>query len=53
MPEPRERQNIKVQSERTVLAAVRLPESRIDERDPFGELRELAAQAGAVVVGEL
>lgn len=53
MPEPRERQNIKVQAEKTVLAAVRLPESRYDERDPFGELGELARQAGAVVVGEL
>lgn len=53
MPEPRERQNIKVQAERTVLAALRLPESKYDERDPFGELRELAFQAGAVVVGEI
>lgn len=53
MPEPRERQNIKVQAEKTVLAAVRLPESRYNERDPFGELGELASQAGAVVVGEL
>jgi GTP-binding protein HflX len=53
MPEPRERQNIKVQAEKTVLAAVRLPESRYNEQDPFGELRELAHQAGAVVVGEI
>lgn len=53
MPEPRERQSIKVQAERTVLAAVRLPESRYDQRDPFGELRELSRQAGAVVVGEI
>ena len=53
MPEPKERQSIKVQAERTVLAAVRLPESKFDERDPFGELRELSRQAGAVVVGEL
>ena len=52
MPEPKDRQNIKVQAERTMLAAVRLPESTYDPRDPFGELRELAAQAGAVVVGE-
>jgi len=36
-----------------VLAAVRLPESRFDPRDPFGELRELTRQAGGVVVGEL
>jgi GTP-binding protein HflX len=53
MPAPQERQNIRVQSERTVLAAVRLPESVYDPRDPFGELRELVAQAGGMVVGEL
>ncbi|MEQ8850470.1 MAG: GTPase HflX [Phycisphaerales bacterium] len=53
MPEPRERQNIQVRTEPTVLAAVRLPESVYDERDPFGELRDLARQAGANVVGEL
>jgi len=53
MPEPKERQSIKVQAERTVLAAVRLPESKFDEQDPFGELRELSRQAGAVVVGEI
>ncbi len=53
VPPPSERQNIKVQAEKTVLAAVRLPESRFDERDPFGELRELAGQAGARIVGEL
>jgi GTP-binding protein HflX len=53
MPKPSERTTIKVQSELTVLAAVRLPDSRHDPRDPFGELRALAAQAGATVVGEL
>lgn len=53
MPPPRERQSIKVAAERAVLAAVRLPEDRYDPRDPFGELRELASQAGAIVVGEL
>jgi len=53
LPAPTERQNIRVSAERAVLAAVRLPESRYDERDPFGELAELAAQAGAVVVGEI
>ncbi|MEM1185782.1 MAG: GTPase HflX [Planctomycetota bacterium] len=53
MPPPKERTAIKVQAERAVLAAVRLPESRFDPADPFGELRELAAQAGAVVVGEI
>lgn len=35
------------------MAAVRLPESNYDPRDPFGELRSLAEQAGAVVVGEM
>lgn len=53
MPNPTERQNIQVRAERTVLAALRLPESVFDPRDPFGELRELAEQAGATVVGEL
>ncbi|MFO0376629.1 MAG: GTPase HflX, partial [bacterium] len=42
-----------MQSERAVLAAVRLPESTYDQRDPFGELASLAEQAGAVVVGTL
>lgn len=53
MPIKKERNTIDVQSERTVLAAVRLPDSRYDKTDPFGELRALAEQAGAVVVGEL
>ena len=53
MPPPTERQSIAVRAERTVLAAVRLPGDRYNEADPFGELRELAAQAGAVVVGEM
>jgi GTP-binding protein HflX len=53
MPVSKERTNINVQSERTVLAAVRLPDSAYDRADPFGELRSLAEQAGAVVVGEL
>lgn len=53
MPPAKERQSIQVASERTVLAAVRLPTSRYDRADPFGELRELAEQAGALVVGEL
>lgn len=35
------------------MAAVRLPDSRFDQRDPFGELRSLAEQAGAIIVGEL
>jgi GTP-binding protein HflX len=53
MPPPTERQNIQVRSERAVLAALRLPESIFDPRDPFGELRELAETAGATVVGEI
>lgn len=53
MPVKQERTEIEVQSERTILAAVRLPESRYDKSDPFGELRSLAEQAGAIVVGEL
>jgi GTP-binding protein HflX len=51
MPAPTERTSIKVQSERAVMAAVRLPSSNYDPRDPFGELRSLAEQAGAIVVG--
>jgi GTPase len=53
MPAPKERTNIKLQSERAILAAVRLPDSIYDERDPFGELAALADQAGATVVGTL
>ncbi len=53
MPAPKERTTIKIQQERAVLAAVHLPESRFDERDPLGELRALAQTAGATVVGEL
>jgi GTPase len=49
---PRERSELNVASERAVLAAVRLPGSSYDQRDPFGELRALAEQAGATVVGE-
>lgn len=49
----RERTSIQVSRERAVLAAVYLPESRFDARDPLGELRELAETAGATVVGEL
>jgi len=53
MPISNERTSIKVQSERAVVAAVRLPDSVYDQRDPFGELRSLAEQAGAIIVGEL
>ncbi|MCU0688426.1 MAG: GTPase HflX [Phycisphaerales bacterium] len=53
MPAHKERQNNQVQSERTILAAVRLPDSSYDQRDPFGELASLAEQAGGFVVGTL
>lgn len=53
MPAKHERSELQVHAERAVLAAVRLPDSTYDPRDPFGELRELAHQAGAIVVGEL
>jgi GTP-binding protein HflX len=53
MPRPQERADLRVTSERVVLAAVRLPDSTYDHRDPFGELASLAEQAGATVVGEL
>ncbi|MCW5765247.1 MAG: GTPase HflX [Phycisphaeraceae bacterium] len=53
MPAPKERSTIKAQSERAVLAAVRLPDSNYDARDPFGELTALAEQAGAIIVGTL
>lgn len=53
MPIQQERSELKVQSERVVLAAVRLPDSNYDRRDPFGELRALAEQAGCTVAGEL
>ncbi len=42
-----------MKAEKTVLAALRLPDSTYDQRDSFGELRELAVQAGAIVVGEI
>jgi len=53
MPPNPERSSLKVQAEASVLAAVRLPGSTYDHADPFGELRALAQQAGARVVGEL
>lgn len=53
MPQKKERHQLQVKAERTVLAAVRLPESEFDRQDPFGELRSLAEQAGAQVVGEI
>ena len=53
MPVQHERSELDVQSERVALAAVRLPDSSFDRRDPFGELRALAEQAGCTVAGEL
>jgi GTP-binding protein HflX len=53
MPQKKERTQLQVTAERAVLAAVRLPDSEFDREDPFGELRALAEQAGAVVVGEM
>lgn len=47
------RSEVDITAERAVLAAVRLPESRYDKADPFGELRALVEQAGATVVGTL
>ncbi len=53
MTAKKERAEIKVQQERAVLAAVYLPESRYDPRDPLGELRALAHTAGATTVAEM
>ncbi len=50
---PKDRADVRLQTERAVVAAVRLPTSRYDVRDPYGELRALAEQAGATVVGEI
>ena len=49
----RERTDLNVSHERAVLAAVSLPTSRVDPADPLGELRALAENAGAAVVGEV
>ena len=49
----KDRTEIGVRAERAVAAAVRLPGDRYDPADPFGELRELAHQAGATIVGEI
>jgi GTP-binding protein HflX len=53
MSQPKERKDINIRRERAVLAAVHLPESVFDGRDPLGELRALAETAGSSVVGEL
>ena len=47
------REGIGVQAERAVVAGVRMRGSRMDQQDPFGELRALAETAGARVVGEI
>ena len=49
----KERSDIRIRRERAVLAAVHLPKSRFDERDPLGELRALAETAGTTVVAEM
>ncbi len=49
----KERTSIKVAAEKAVLAAVHLPTSRFDPRDPLGELAALAETAGAEVVGQM
>jgi GTP-binding protein HflX len=53
VPQPLERTDLSVQHERAVLVGVILPESRIDARNPLGELKLLAESAGAVVVDGL
>jgi GTP-binding protein HflX len=53
MSQPKDRQQIRVREEKAVLAAVHLPRSRFDERDPLGELRALAENAGSTVTAEL
>ncbi|MFU8829841.1 MAG: GTPase HflX [Phycisphaerales bacterium] len=53
MSQPKERKDINIRRERAILAAVHLPESIFDERDPLGELRALSETAGSSVVGEL
>ncbi len=52
-PRKHERTDLGVAAEKAVLAAVLLPDSNMDEADPFGELRSLAETAGATVVGEM
>ncbi len=53
MAAPKERNQISLRAERAVLAAVHLPSSKFDPRDPLGELRALAETAGVAPVGEL
>lgn len=53
MPPQKERTSLKVARETAVLAAVHLPSSQFDPRDPLGELRALAISAGAHPAAEL
>ena len=53
MAQPKERSQVRIELEKAVLAAVHLPDSKFDERDPLGELRALAETSGATVVGEM
>lgn len=53
MPPPTERAKLEITRERAVLAAVRLPNSRFDPDDPFGELSALVKQAGAEPVATI
>ncbi|MCA9294445.1 MAG: GTPase HflX [Phycisphaerales bacterium] len=53
MPQPKERQDIRLRQERAVLVALHTPGYRFDERDPLGELRALAETAGTTPVAEL
>ena len=48
-----ERIQVEQLEERAILVACHLPNSQYDERDPLGELRDLAWTAGAEVVAEL
>ena len=47
------RDNLTVEAERVFLVGVLLPDGKYDERDPLGELRNLAKTAGANVVDEM
>ena len=53
MPQPKERQDIRIRQERAVLVALHTPNFRFDERDPLGELRALAETAGATPAAEV
>ncbi|MEM8737561.1 MAG: GTPase HflX [Planctomycetota bacterium] len=48
-----QREQLAVASERAVLVACLLPETKVNPHDPLDELRALAATAGAVVVDEM